>query len=280
MKVIAVYPYSDILLNSLKESIKIGLGSYALVGKKAQIIEKCYQNNIRAKDFIIYDIDNDFDVIDFCINSLNDGSCDYIIFDDFPMQYQEKILKKTKDKEIGNLDIIDLPSLRHFVFVSNYTKNHNIDFEDKKTSILQAYEFMQKLDIKKINVALICNICNKTDILEANIISMILKDYGLERINIYDSFNIYNLFLKNNSINIYKNNINLLIFRNYEASRIFIDTLNAFTVAKIGSFLIGDYIGIDLKNMQDDNKIIFALMVLNKIHNTKEVLNALKTEVI
>lgn len=279
VKVLVIYPYSDNLLNALKESVKIGLGNYVLVGEKTKIIEKCYQNQIRVKDFTIYDIDNDFEIIEFSINALHDGSCDYIIFDDFPIQYQERILKGDKEKEIGNVDVLDLPFLRHFLFVSNYTKNHNIDFEDKKVSILQAYDIMQKLNIKKTNVALVSNLCNKADILEANIINMILKDCGIKNLCVYDNFSIYNLFLKNSEVNIYRNNINLLIFRNYESSRIFIDTLNILSIVKIASFLIGSFIAIDVKQL-DENKIVFALMVLNKIHEAKPKVNQLKTEVI
>lgn len=280
MKVLVVYPYTDKLLNALKESVELKLGSFTLVGDKSLIIEKCYKNNIQSKDFTIYDIDNDLEVIDFCINSLDDGSNDYIVFDNYPIHYQNKILKIDKNKELGNIDILDVPFLRHFIFVSNYSKNHNIDYEDKKISILQAHSFMKKLGIKKTNVALITNLNNKTDILESNIINMILKDSAIGNINIFDNFNIFNLFLKDSKVNIYKNNINLLVLRNFEASRIFLDTLNAFTNTKIASFIIGNTYAIDTKNIKDDNNIIFSLIILNKIHKSSINTNALKTEVI
>lgn len=280
MKVLVVNPYSDKLLIALKESIELRLGSFILIGNKSLIIEKCYKNNIQAKEFIIYDINDDFEVIDFCIDTLNNKNSDFVIFDDFPLHYQSKILKLNKDRELGNVDILDVPFLRHFLFVSNYSKNHNIDFEDKKVSILQANELMKKIGIKKTNVALITNLNNKTDILEANIINMILRDSGINNINIFDNFNIFNLFLKDSKVNIYKNNINLLVLRNYEASRIFLDTLNAFTNIKIASFIIGTTYAIDVKNIKDDNNIIFSLIILNKIHKNQPNINTLKTEVI
>lgn len=279
MKVLVVYPYSDKLLNALKEAAELKLGDFILIGQKSLIIEKCYKNNMQSKNFTIYDIDNDLEVIDFCIKEFSKDYADYIIFDDFPIHYQNIILKCDKDKEIGNVDVLDLPFLRHFIFVSNYSKSHNIDFEDKKISILQAHEFMKKLGIKKTNVALITNLNNKTDVLEANIINMILKDSGIKNINIFDNFNIFNLFLKDSKVNIYKNSINLLVLRNFEASRIFLDTLNAFTNTKIASFIVGSHIAIDAKNVKDDNNIIFSLIILSKIHKANENLNMLSAEI-
>ncbi|MCK9470387.1 MAG: hypothetical protein M0Q88_01390 [Bacilli bacterium] len=280
MKVLVIYPYSDKLLNALKEAIELRLGEFILVGDKSLIIEKCYKNNIRSKEFVIYDISDDLEVIDFCIDSLKDKTVDYLIFDDFPVLYQNKILKYEKDRDIGNVDVLDMPFLRHFLFVSNYSKNHNIDFEDKKVSILQAYELMKKIGLKKTNVALISNLNSKTDILEANIINMILRDSGINNINIFDNFNIYNLFLKDSKVNIYKNNINLLVLRNFEASRIFLDTLNAFTNIKIASFILGKTYAIDAKQIKDDNNIIFSLIILNKIHKSQGNINSIKARII
>ncbi|MFA7435669.1 MAG: hypothetical protein WC006_04820 [Bacilli bacterium] len=280
MKVLVIYPYSDKLLNALKEAIELRLGEFILVGDKSLIIEKCYKNNIRSKEFVIYDISEDLEVIDFCIDSLKDKTVDYLIFDDFPVLYQNKILKYEKDRDIGNVDVLDMPFLRHFLFVSNYSKNHNIDFEDKKVSILQAYELMKKIGLKKTNVALISNLNSKTDILEANIINMILRDSGINNINIFDNFNIYNLFLKDSKVNIYKNNINLLVLRNFEASRIFLDTLNAFTNIKIASFILGKTYAIDAKQIKDDNNIIFSLIILNKIHKSQGNINSIKARII
>lgn len=280
MKVLVLYPYSDKLLNALKEAIELRLGEFILVGDKSLIIEKCYKNNIRSKEFVIYDISDDLEVIDFCIDSLKDKTVDYLIFDDFPVLYQNKILKYEKDQDIGNVDVLDMPFLRHFLFVSNYSKNHNIDFEDKKISILQAYELMKKIGIKKTNVALISNLNSKTDILEANIINMILRDSGINNINIFDNFNIYNLFLKDSKVNIYKNSINLLVLRNFEASRIFLDTLNAFTNIKIASFILGKTYAIDAKQIKDDNNIIFSLIILNKIHKSQGNINSIKARII
>jgi len=280
VKVLVIYPYSDKLLNALKEAIELRLGEFILVGDKSLIIEKCYKNNIRSKEFVIYDISDDLEVIDFCIDSLKDKTVDYLIFDDFPVLYQNKILKYEKDRDIGNVDVLDMPFLRHFLFVSNYSKNHNIDFEDKKVSILQAYELMKKIGLKKTNVALISNLNSKTDILEANIINMILRDSGINNINIFDNFNIYNLFLKDSKVNIYKNNINLLVLRNFEASRIFLDTLNAFTNIKIASFILGKTYAIDAKQIKDDNNIIFSLIILNKIHKSQGNINSIKARII
>ena len=279
MKVLVVNPYSEKVLNGLREIALLRLCEFILVGEKIEIMEKCYRNNIQSKLFTIYDIVDDMDIIDFCKKSLDEGESDYIVFDDFPEQYQYRIIRPNDKKEIGNVDILDLPFLRHFVFVSNYSKNHNIDFEEKKKSILQANEIMLKLGIKKTNAALITNLNNKTDMLEASIISMILNDSNLNNIKIFDNFNIFNLFIKESKVNIYKNNINLFVFRNYESSRIFLDTLNAFTNTKMASFLLGDYMAIDAKALKDDNNIIFSLLILSKLYKANDCNKSLISEI-
>lgn len=279
MKVLVVNPYSEKVLNGLREIALLRLCEFILVGEKIEIMEKCYRNNIQSKLFTIYDIVDDMDKIDFCKKSLDEGESDYIVFDDFPEQYQYRIIRPNDKKEIGNVDILDLPFLRHFVFVSNYSKNHNIDFEEKKKSILQANEIMLKLGIKKTNAALITNLNNKTDMLEASIISMILNDSNLNNIKIFDNFNIFNLFIKESKVNIYKNNINLFVFRNYESSRIFLDTLNAFTNTKMASFLLGDYMAIDAKALKDDNNIIFSLLILSKLYKANDCNKSLISEI-
>lgn len=280
MKVLVINPYTDQLLYALRDAVELKLGSFMLVGDKSTIVEKCYRNNIPSKLFTIYDIVDDFDVIEFANDLLDKNECDYLVFDEFPVQYQNKILKCEDERCYGNIDIIDIPYLRHFIFVSNYSKNHNIDFEDKKQSIMQARGFMHQLGIKKTNVALITNLNNKTDILESNIINMIIKDSGINNISIYDNFNINNLFYRDSKVNIYKSNINLLIFRNYESSRIFLDTINTFTNFKIANFIIGDVYGIDAKNFKDENNLVFALIILSKIYKANIKTNLLKSEIV
>jgi len=273
MKILVVMPYKEKLLRALDESVRLNLGYFILVGDKNIILEKCFKENIDSQQFIIYDFPKEIDAVEFCKDCLDTSKADFIMFGDIPTYYQTKILDEKDNYEIGEIEIIDLPFLKHFLFVSNNTKHLNCDFDDKKKSIIQADVLMKSLDIKKTNVAIISNMNNKTDILETNIIKMILKDNNFNNINLFDSFSISTLFSRINAVNIYNININLLIMRNYEASKIFIDTLNIFTNAKIANIIVSEqYYAIDTNLLRDYHNILFSIMILNKIaKNSKSV---------
>lgn len=69
--------------------------------------------------------------------------------------------------------------------------------------------------------------------------------------------------------------------RNYEAARIFIDTLRIFTEAKIASILVGgkNY-AIDLSETRNGSDILFSLLILNKINKEKKKANYQKLSAI
>lgn len=273
MKILVIMPYQEKLLKALDDAVNLNLSEFILVGHKNQILEKCFKENINSQNFIIYDFQDDLDAISFSKETLANQKADYVIFGDLPVYYQTKILDEKDNYEIGSIDIVDLPFLRHFLFVSSNSKHLNVDFDDKKKAIIQGDVLMKSLNIKKTNVALISNMNNKTDILESNIIKMILKDNNFSDINVYDSFNIATLFSKSNAVNIYNSNINLLIMRNYESTKIFIDTLNVFSNAKIANILVSEqYYAVDSNQLKDFHNILFSIMILNKISkNAKSV---------
>lgn len=269
MQTLVINPYSATLLNALNEAIEFNLGKFFLVGDKVTIIEKCYKLNIQSKKFTIYDISEDLEIVDFSLELLKEENIDAIIFGDFPEKFQNKILNCEDEKCYRSLEIIDIPFLKHFLFVSSYSKDHVIDYDDKKLAILNAKRIMNSLGIKQLNVALISNLNAKVDFLEASVIDVILKKEGIKNIKIYDNFNIYNLFLVNSKVNIFNSKINLLIFKNYEASQIFIDTLKTFANTKIANFILGDVYGMNENRFKDQSDILFGLIILNKIHKAK-----------
>lgn len=108
--------------------------------------------------------------------------------------YFNRIMDVKEEGQIGSVDVIDLPSLRHYLFISNSSRRLNVDFDDKKKAIIQAEGVIKALNIKKINAAMITNLNNKTDVLEMNIIKMLLKDDKFNNINIYDSCALASLF--------------------------------------------------------------------------------------
>lgn len=271
MKVLVIMPYQTQILRALDDAIHLKLGTFILVGSKNRILELCFKENVQTENFKINDFRDPIEVVAFCKDLLSKEKIDFIVFGDLPSFYQSKILDMKDVNDIGNIDIIDLPFLKHFIFVSNNSKYLNVDFDDKKRAIVQGEIFMKSLNIKKINVALITNMNNKIDILEANIIKMILKDNDFDNINIFDSFNIVTLFSKENSVNIFNSHINLIIMRNYEASKIFVETLSVFTNAKIANILVSEkYYAIDA-NQKEQNNILFSLMLINKLSKNESV---------
>lgn len=269
MKTLVINPYSEKILNTLKEAHLLNLGSFILVGDKINIIEKCYKCNIESKIFTIFNITDDFEIIEFALNLIKNKKIDKIIFVDFPVKYQYKILN-TDDDKFKNIDIIDIPFLKHFLFISSFSKKNVIDYSIKMDAIIQANELMKLLGIKQVNVALVNYYNTKVDLLETSVIDINLKKHGYKNIKIYDAFDIYNLFLFDTKVNIFTAKINLLIFNNYETTQIYLDTLKAFTSVKIASVMLGDVFGIDTRKIRNNQDLIFTLSILKKMEKIKE----------
>lgn len=257
----------------MAEAVNMDLGEFILVGDKNYIIETCFKGNISTNKFMIFNIVNEIDIIDFCIDALARGKAEYIIFDEFPVYFQGKILGLKNSDEIGIMNIIDIPFLKNYLFISSYSKRLNTDFDDKKKAIIQADTLMKALDIPKTVVSFISGANTRTDLLEFNIIKMILKDSKLPGIFFYDSLDIELLFSKNNSVNIYNTGINLLIMRNYETAEVFIDTLNSFTNAKVATISVTDkYYVTETNSLKDYPSILFSLMLFSRLDkSTKTV---------
>jgi len=271
MNIAFIMPYEINVLKTLDNASHLNLGNFILIGDKKKIMENCFKVSIDYSHFAIYDCPEELEAIDFCHDFLQNRRCDYVAFGKIPASYFNRIMDVKEEAQIGAVEVIDLPMLRHYLFVSNSSRHLNVDFDDKKKAIIQAEALIKALNIKKINAAMITNLNNKTDLLETNIIKMILKDDKFNNINIFDSFTLANLFSINCPNNIYQTHINLLIMRNYETTRIFIDTLRIFTDAKIASILVGgkNY-AIDFSETKDNGDILFSLLILNKIFKEKK----------
>lgn len=263
MRILIIYPYESYILNALYEAITLNLSEFILVGNKTKIIEDCYNLKIPSQKFVIYDLEDDLEVINFAKKIIN--NVDYLMFGNYPFEYQNKIIEIENEHETSLLDIIDFPSLKHFVFISNSTKNIHNDFNDKRIAIMNAVKLMNVLKVKKINIGLISPLATKLELLEASIIKMITKDVENRSMQIYNFNSIYSLFNIDSKINIYKNNINLLIMRNYDVSKFFIDTLYTFSKIKYSSLIIGKYIGVDLISLKSESNVIFTMFILEKL---------------
>ena len=272
MEILEIAPYEAKLLKAVTSAKKINLGDFTLIGNKKKIYETCFRNKIDCQEFEIIDCDEERDIIDFTKKYLLKEVA-YVIIGNISYYYQKQLYSIKENDDFNYINIIDFPLINHFLFVSNFSHRERVDFEDKKKTIMKAYNFMNKLGIKRANAALVTSIKTKAEVLESNIIKMILKDCNYRMINIVDSYKLYDLFEQNSLVNVYKNNINLLIFKTFESSNTFLETLNVLGTCKIGSILTynNNYI-IDTADIKNEHNIIFSMLVLLKVLKNEEIL--------
>lgn len=271
MNIIALAPYSAKIIKSLSGIKKIELANIIIIGNKKRFLRVCEENNIEST-FVIHDLE----VENLIIQKAQEiyQASDLIICGEISMYYKKKLCNVLDNEEFQYLNIIDLPDLRHFLFVCNYNNYRNIDFEDKKKAILEASKFMNGIGIRKTNVAFVSNTNSKADALEANIIRMILNDtkhhdllqYHQRVIKIYDSYKLFDLFNRESNLNIYRNNINLLVVKSIEVSRMLVDVLSVFGSCKVGSLLTyKDKYIIEGDDLKDEENILFSTLVISRV---------------
>lgn len=270
-KILVLSPYKKSLLVSLNEVRLSNFGIFILIGNKNIIIENCFQCGIDYHDFVIIDINNDMEIVDKANDMLKKQDISFVIFGDHKKCYFN-IFKNTNDNEISNVEIINLPDVKQLIFLCNINHNIQCDFNDKKNSILLGYEIMNILGYKKINVSFVGNKNSSIDILEKNIVKMMIKDQEIRDITIHDPYSIKELFSKNNKINIYNHNLNLLITRNYDTTKLFIETLELFTSCRIGQFITANGLyAIDASNLSNSHNLLFTMFILKKIYENKNI---------
>ena len=270
MRILAMMPYQKNLLSALADAVAFGLGTFILIGDKKKIIETSFKENIDYRKFTIQHFPLDADAIEYAKILVDKNQIDYLIFGDIPEIYQLNILGERDSLALGSIDIIDLPQLRKFFIVSNINRNFYVDFEDKKEAILQARPLMKGLDIKKINVVLLANSTNKSEVLESNIVKMLVKESKLSDVEILGIQELSSFLSLESNFNIYNSGANLLIMKNYELSRVFINTLIAFSGARIASFIVSkNRLAIDYSLTKSKDNILLALIILEKLHFKK-----------
>lgn len=272
MEIIVLAPYEEKLLKAVSSAKRINLGTFTLIGNKKTIYEICFRNKIDCYKFDIIDCRNEKDIIDFTKKYLLKEAA-YVVLGNISYLYQKQLYSLKDNEDFNYISIIDLPLVDHFLFISNFPYKTRVDFNDKKNVITNTYSFMNKLGIKRTNAAIVTNVRTKADALETNIIKMNLKNENQKMINILDSYKLFDLFEKNSLVNIYKNNINLLVFRSFEESSTFLETLNVLGNCKIASIMLfnNNYI-IDTNDIKNDHNILFSMLVLLKVLKNQETL--------
>lgn len=264
MRIVVVAPYEAKVLKSVEALEKVKLGEVLLIGDSKSITRVIEEERIKIKSKIIEA--NDDDIV-LKTKQLIDKET-IVIFDCIVDYQQKQILGINNYEESEDLNYfytIDIPDLKHFIFVSNHSKKRHLDFDDKKKAIVSIFDFMNSLGIKKSNVALITDKLAKTDILEVNLIKMILKEDVCKHLNVLSPCRIDELFNKKYYNNVYDQNINLLVFKNYDITQTFINTLSLFSNNKIASICkLKNNLFIDASNIYDERNILFSILLTSK----------------
>lgn len=190
--------------------------------------------------------------------------------------FQDRMVKdgKVYSLSINEMFVIDIPKLKHFIFVGNAYGNKNYEMIDKRKNMLLLYKFMRKLGVSKANVTLIKNDWRNNDTLEYSLIKMILNDNLNKSINIMNPCRISDLFNISNKHNIFSSNVNVLMFKNSDITKTFIELLQLFTNFRIGNICeYNDLFFIDGSKAKDEENIIFSILLISKCLKEKLVIN-------
>lgn len=275
MNILVVNPYQRKVLRAIEGLEKINVGEVKIIGDEKRILPILSEEKIKLRCCVSNICDND-SIVREARKIIDDRTI--IVFGDIEEHYKNRILGLDSSNDINYFYIIDLLELQHFIFVSNYSKKRYLDFEDKRKAISAIFEFMKVLGVKKSNCALITDKKVKSDILEVNLIKMILKDDLAKSINILNPCQINEVFDQNSECNIFNRHINMLVFKNYDITKTFIDTLNIFS----GSFTSNNYqsktasicrtsdsLFVDTMDQKDEKDILFSILLLSKFLSVK-----------
>lgn len=280
MKIVVVAPYKAKVLKTVEALEKVNLGEVKLVGCSKIIKQIIDEERIRIQAEII-----DASEEDIVIKTKQIIDEETIVIFDEIIEYSQKQILGIENsfeasEETNYFYVIDIPDLKHFVFVSNHSKKRHLDFDDKKKAIVEIFDFMNSLGIRKSNVAILTDKLTKTDVLEVNLIRMILKEDVCKSLNILSPCRIDELFNKKYHNNVYDKNINLLVFKNYDITQTFINTLGLFSNNKIASICsCKNKLYIDASNQYDERNILFSVLLTSKYLNDRRKIKFFNKEV-
>ena len=245
MKIVVVAPYKTKVLKTVEALEKVNLGEVKLVGCVKTIQKIIDEERIKIHSEIVDA--NEEDMVLKTKQIIDDETI--LIFDEI-IEYQQKQILGIEScydasEETNYFYVIDIPDLNHFVFVSNHSKKRHLDFDDKKKAIVEIFDFMNSLGIKKSNVAMLTDKLSKTDVLEVNLIRMILKEDVCKNLNILSPCRIDELFNKKYHNNVYDKNINLLVI-NHDGR---------LSIIEASESKINERIKAETENSESDEKV-------------------------
>lgn len=273
MRIYALAPYSKEIIEALETFSTVQDGIIELVGDIENIKTMFIENNEKFK---VVDIKTEEEIVAYCKERM-DKDC-FILTCNISDYSKKKLFNMSSDSEFGNINVLSFPGYDSYYYVGTFSKKRRYYYEDKKTSITNSYKFMKGLGIKRINVGLVKSQISKSDELETNIIKMLEGDNKYNHLNILNPIYVRDIFDN-------KLNINLLIFDNYDITKVFIDAIKTITFTKVATI---NYYNDNSKNsynnyfiscdeLKNKQEILFSILMLynvRKYSNSKEKISA------
>jgi len=265
MNVLVIAPYEVKFLKTVEALEKLNYGKITIIGNYDIIYDLVKKNRIKIKTNVI-NIREEEDILLYT----KEHRDDIHLFGNISEGYMRKILNIDYSYHINDYYVVDMPNLRHFVFLSNSTYKH-FEIEEKKNNIMSLHSFMISLGIRKANVCLLTTNTTKTEILEYNLMRMVLKDEVKRNINILPHARISDIFSLDNEYNIYNQMINMLVFKNHDTTKTFVDTICTLSNYRVGNICeVNNKYFIYGNNIKDEENIMFSLLLINKSIKSKK----------
>lgn len=269
MNVYMIFPYQEKYLRMCESLEKINYCEINILGDFEKINKIIKDKKIKLNSKI-----TDIKTEDTLINYMNlkKTKKSILVFGDIDEFYQKQIIKKDKiDQSVNHIYVLDIPKLKHFIFVNTTYTNRNYDMTEKRRSMTSLYRYMNLLGITKANVALITSDTRKMETIEYSLIKMILKEKLNNSISFLNPCRISDLFDIYSKYNIFTSNINVMMFKNADVTKLFIELLQLFTTYRIGVICeLNDTYYIDAKKIKDEENIIFTILLISKCLSYKD----------
>ena len=265
MDVLVIAPYEVKYLKTIEALEKLNYGKISIIGDYNIIDDLVKKNRINLKTNVI-NISGEEDILTYSKQYLDS----IILFGNVSDSFIRKFLNVEYKKDINDYYVIDMPNLRHFVFLSNSSYKH-FEIEEKKRSIISLHKFMTTLGIRKANVCLLTNDNSKSDALEFNLMRMVLSEDLRKNIIIHKPSRLNDIFSIYSDFNIYNTMINMLVFKNYDITKTYVDTLTTLSNYRVGNICeTKKRLFINGNNIKDEENIMFSLLLINKSINSKK----------
>ncbi len=223
MKIYVLAPYQKEIIEALEIFSNVQNEEIELIGDSKKMNCMFIEKNEKFK---IINIKNEEKIIDYLLEKNDLDSI--VIFGDITEYSIKRLFKQNYDCEFGSINVISFAGQDTYHYVGTFSDKKRYYYEDKKKSIINTFKFMKGLGIKKANVGLVKSQKTKADEIETNVLRMLESDFKYKGLQVLDSIYVSEIFDN-------KLNLNMLIFDNYDITKIFIDAIKAVTYTKVAT---------------------------------------------